>query len=105
MHLNLDQVMETLSVEFENLAEIFTRDDWKFYKFGQGGPYKRHLTPIRKLADKHDSIIIERYGISKEIATFGKLIVLSLAAVETPKQAYKNSIQFRKQIAWMKKVL
>lgn len=105
MILTIENTIKKLSEEFEELMLTFEKDDWKFFKFGQGGPYKRELSKIQKLSASYDKTILDRFGTSKEIATFSGLIVLSLAYAGNPKKEYKRIDTFRRQIKWMQRVL
>jgi len=101
----IEEIVKLLNEIFKDMVKTFEKDDWKFYKFGRGGPYKRTLTHLQKMAQKYDQIIFDHFGLHEEIASFGKLTVLSLSVAKTHKDRYKNIATFRRQIQRMKKII
>ncbi|MDP8268290.1 MAG: hypothetical protein P9L97_06125 [Candidatus Tenebribacter davisii] len=101
----IEHSLKMLEEVFEEQVILFGTDDWKFYKFGLGGPYKRNLTKLQRLSDDHDEVIQTHFGLSEETASFNKLIVLCLSAAKDPKERFKNIDTFRRQIARMKRIL
>jgi len=97
----VDHALKLLEAEFKTMIELFKKDDWKFFKFGQGGPYKRTLTHLQKKAQDNDSVIFGHFGKHEDTASFGKLIVLCLSAAKTPKERYEEIDTFRRQIKRM----
>ncbi|MCP4650422.1 MAG: hypothetical protein GY853_10135 [PVC group bacterium] len=98
----INRSLKILSEKFEEMVELFDDKDWKFYKFGRGGPYKRTLTKIQEMSNEHDKIIFKFFGAYEETASFNKLIVLCLRN-ETPKEMHKHIDNFRRQIKRMRK--
>jgi len=94
----LDYTLKLLDEEFEALAKLFPTKDWKMFKFGLGGPHKRVLQRLTHMAHEYDAIIIERFGLNKEIATFRRLVGLGLRNDDTYKELYKHVDTFRRQI-------
>lgn len=104
--MDLKEILELLEEEFNNIIEIFKTEKWKFYKFGQGGPYKRTLTRLQRKANEHDKKIFTSFGQSGEIATFGGLIIICLNTINgLPKDIQKQTSTFRRQIQRMKRQL
>lgn len=103
--MDIKNIIKLLEENFVRMTELFKKDDWKFYKFGLGGPYKRELTVLVKLSKKHDKTLQDHFGLTEDTANFAKLIVLCLAAVENPKEMYNNIDTFKRQIRRMKKIL
>lgn len=99
----LDYALNLLEDQFNIMSELFEKDDWKFYKFGQGGPYKRTLTQLQGMANDYDKEIFDRFGLNKEVASFKKLIVLCLSVAKEPKERYKNLDTFKRQIKMMRR--
>lgn len=103
--MNLESILKLLEEEFEIVEKMFNKDDWKFFKFGRGGPYFRTLTMLQKKSNKYDQIIFDHFGAYEETASFNKLIVLCLFTAKTPKERYKKIDTFRRQIQRMRLVL
>lgn len=101
----LDVILKMLGEEFERMEALFDDEDWKFYKFGRGGPYKRTLTKLQEKAKAHDQILFDYFGANEETASFNKLIVLCLSVANYPKERYKNIDTFKRQIQRMRKIL
>lgn len=101
----LDMVLKMLEEEFELMANTFETENWKFYKFGRGGPYFRTLTHLQEKSKKHDHKIFKFFGLQEETASFTKLITLSLHATKNPKERFKNIDTFRRQIKRMRKII
>lgn len=101
----IDAILKLLDEEFERMIELFEKEDWQFYKFGQGGPYKRTLTHLMDKSKKYDVIINDHFGYYDEIATFNKLTVLCLSASENKKQRDRNINEFRQKIERMKIII
>ena len=97
----LDYTLQLLEDEFEALVKLFPTKEWKFFKFGQGGPHKRVLQRLTRMAQEYDSVIIDSFGLSEEIATFRRLVGLGLRN-EEPKELYKLCDTFRRQLKRMK---
>jgi hypothetical protein len=87
------------------MRELFEKDDWKFFKFGRGGPYKRTLTLMQKKAKEYDPILFEHFGAHEETASFNKLIVLCISISDSPKDRFKKQDKFQRQINRMRKIL
>jgi len=105
MTIPIENILKLLEEEFERMITLFKEDDWKFYKFGQGGPYKRTLSHIQKMSKKYDKIIFARFGINKETASFNKLIVICLQTAKNSKLDYKHTNTFKRQITWMRETV
>ncbi len=103
--MTLEAIIKELEEEFETMTELFGREEWQFFKFGQGGPYKRTLTKLMEKSKKYDQIIFDHFGLREEIASFNKLIILSIDIAETPKDRYKNLDTLKRQIQRMKIIL
>ena len=101
----LDKILKMLEEEFNIMLELFEKEDWKFFKFGQGGPYKRTLTKLQRKSNDHDKEIFNRFGVREETASFNKLIVLCLSVAENHKERYKNLDTFKRQIKRMRRQL
>ncbi|MCP4371988.1 MAG: hypothetical protein GY797_28295 [Deltaproteobacteria bacterium] len=99
----IENILKLLEEEFERMAKLFKEDDWKFYKFGQGGPYKRALSILTKDAGNYDKTIIDHFGLSKEVATFRSLITLCLNQAKNPKEEYKEVDSFRRRIQFLRR--
>lgn len=97
----LTTVLKILQDECDGMTELFYTEDWKKFKFGQGGPYKRTLSLLQKKANDYDQIIFDFFGAHEETASFNKLIVICLKN-ETPKELYKNVDTFKRQLKRMK---
>lgn len=102
--LPLNDSLKLLSEEFEKLIELFDKEDWKFYKFGKGGPYSRTLTKIQYMSNDHDEQIFKYFGSHEETASFNKLVVLCIRN-ESPRVMHKLIDTFRRQIERMRRVL
>ncbi len=100
--MELKNILKLLEEQFTAMREIFKTDDWKFYKFGLGGPYKRSLSKLRRMSDEYDPVIYKFFGITQETATFASLIVLCLRN-ESHKELYKHIDTFERQIKRMRK--
>ena len=105
MVLPVEAVLKKLDHEFKTMKDLFEKDDWKFFKFGQGGPYKRTLSLIQKMSNKHDPVLFEHFGLNEETASFNKLIVLCISASKNPKDRYKDIDRFQRQINRMRKII
>ncbi|MHA1739236.1 MAG: hypothetical protein ACTSWD_11670 [Candidatus Heimdallarchaeota archaeon] len=103
--MDLESILKLLKEDFETIEELFGKDDWLFYRFGNGGPYKRTLTKIMEKSKKYDQIIFDYFGANEETASFNKLIVLGLSAAKKSKERHKNIDTFRRQIQRMGKIL
>jgi len=97
----LDYTLNLLEGEFEELVALFPTKEWKYFKFGQGGPHKRVLQKLTKMAQEYDKVIIEHFGLNEEIATFRRLVGIGLLN-EEPKDLHKICDTFRRQIKRMK---
>lgn len=102
---SIENVLKILEHEFKTMKELFEKDDWKFFKFGQGGPYKRTLTLMQKKAKEYDPVLIDHFGLHKETASFNKLIVLCISASKNPKDRHKDIDRFQRQINRMRKII
>jgi len=102
---DLSAILKMLEEEFEIMVKLFNDDTWKFYKFGQGGPYKRTLTKLQEKSNKYDQVISDFFGFSKETASFKKLVVLCISAVDSPKERYDKIDTFRRQIKLMRNTI
>jgi len=102
MAVPIDYALKYLSEEFETMAKLFPTDDWKKFKFGLGGPHKRVLTKLQRLANEMDPVIFEHFGLHEENASFKKLIVICLRNDDTYKELYKHVNSFRCQLKRMK---
>ena len=98
----IENILKILEEEFERMMKIFDTKDWKFYKFGQGGPYKRTLSLLKKQADEYDKIIFERFGTSEETPSFMRLIVL---CISNTGDSYEKLWAFKKQIQFMRRTV
>jgi len=106
MAVPINYALEVLDNEFEKVVGLFSKDDWQFYKFGNGGPYKRYLTNLTQMGNEYDPIIFDRFGIHENNASFNKLIVLCLnSAQKNYQKEYKGINTFRRQLTRMKKQL
>ena len=105
MKLTVENTLDLLEVEFETMCELFKKDDWKFFKFGQGGPYKRTLTLLQKKAKEHDQVLFDHFGVNEETASFNKLIILCLSAAPEPQNRFKDIDRFKRQIKRMRKII
>ncbi len=105
MAQTVEDALKILEHEFNTMEDLFNKDDWKFFKFGRGGPYKRTLTRLQKLAGKHDQVLFDHFGANEETASFNKLIVLCLSAAKIPKDRYKDILRFQRQINRMKRII
>ena len=127
MFKSMNSVLDLLSEEFEAIVELFPNDDWKFFKFGKGGPYNDLLCKLQDLADAYDKQIILRFlgkdeintitnqlsalcsegklaeNPNKQIATFRQIIAICLVRDEKEIKAVIEG--FRNNIARMKKEL
>lgn len=101
----VEDVLKILEHEFNEMKALFDKDNWKFFKFGQGGPYKRTLTRLQKLSNDHDPVLFGHFGAFEETASFNKLIVLCLSAADNPKDRYKELDGFERRIQRMRKIL
>ncbi len=101
----LDVILKGLGEEFERMKRLFDKDDWKFYKFGRGGPYKRTLTKLMEKSKEYDQTLFDHFGAGEETASYNKLIVLCLSVADTPKERYKNIDTFKRQIERMKVII
>jgi hypothetical protein len=101
----LDMILKLLKEEFERMEKLFDDKDWKFFKFGQGGPYKRTLTHLQEKAHKYDQIIFDHFGAIEETASFNKLIILCISAAKDSKERYDNIDTFKRQIIRMRKII
>lgn len=81
-----------LERQFLEMTEIMQKKDWKFYKFGLGGPYKDKLPELKFLAEKWDNVLHKEFSkkyknnpiflipskAKKEYVGFNTLVVLCL---------------------------
>jgi hypothetical protein len=104
MTVPIDYALKALDNEFKEVVKLFSTEDWKFYKFGQGGPYKRTLTRLTQFENEMDPVIFEHFGAKEENASFGKLIILCLSA-KNSKGEYKNVSTFKRQLKNMREQL
>jgi len=104
MAVPINYALEVLDNEFEKVVGLFSKDDWQFYKFGNGGPYKRYLTNLTQMGNEYDPIIFDRFGIHENNASFNKLIVLCLTnAKKNYQKEYKEVDTFRRQLIRMRR--
>lgn len=103
--MTLGAILKELEEEFEAMIKLFSTKEWQFFKFGEGGPYKRTLTHLMEKSNKFDQIIFDHFGAGEETASFNKLIVLCLSVADTPRERYKNIDTFKRQIARMKVII
>ena len=103
--MEIKNILKLLEETFNGMVELFEKEDWKFYKFGQGGPYKRTLTSLQKMSNEHDPILFDHFGAGEETASFNKIIVLCLSTAKNTKEQYGNIDTFKRQIVRMKKIL
>jgi hypothetical protein len=101
MTIPIDYALKVLNNEFKEVIKIFQTDTWKFYKFGQDGPYKRHLTKLTQMSNEYDPVIYDRFGIHEDNASFNKLIVLCLDSAKDAKKEHKNVSTFKRQLKRM----
>lgn len=103
MAVPIDHALKVLDYEFEEVVKLFETDDWKFFKFGVGGPYKRHLTKLTEMSKEMDSVIFDRFGVHEDNASFTSLIVLCLDNAKGDYQKeYKGVDTFRRQLKRMR---
>ena len=102
--MTINSAVEILEFEFERMVEIFKTPEWKLYKFGAGGPYKRELTKLQKLSNKYDIILQNSFGIDSDIASFNSLINLCIFVSKVSKNEYNSIQKFKKQLTRMKKI-
>lgn len=102
--MELIEIIEDLENEFNNMLCIFPMRDWKFYKFGRGGPYYEKLISLTEKTVNHDKRIMNFFQLEKDTASFGKLIVLCMRN-DSPKEMYKANETMRRQLIHMKEKL
>ena len=100
----LENILKILEEDFEATVKMFKEEDWKFFKFGRGGPYYRYLTMLQKKSNEWDQEIFNYFGTNEETASFNKLVVVCLQH-ENPKEMYKLIDSFRRRIIRMRKKL
>lgn len=101
MTVPIDYALKALDNEFKEVIKLFSKEDWKFYKFGQGGPYKRYLTRLTQMSNEYDPVIYGRFGIHEDNASFNKLIVLCLDSAKDAKKERRNISTFKRQLKRM----
>lgn len=105
MTLPIEDILKILAEDFDKMEILFDDKEWKFYKFGRGGPYKRTLTHLQEKATKYDAVIFQHFGVGAEIASFSSLINLCLFTAQKPKERYKGIDTFRRQVVRMGKII
>lgn len=104
MAVPIDHALKVLDYEFEEVVKLFSKDEWKFFKFGAGGPYKRYLTSLTKMSKEMDFVIFDHFGIHENNASFTRLILLCLNNAKGDSQKeYKGVDTFRRQLKRMRK--
>lgn len=101
----LSNILKELSEDFERMVKLFPTEDWRFYKFGLGGPHKRALTKLTYKAKKYDQEIFDFFGAHKETVSYKSLIVLCLKMDPTPKELHSLVDTYRRCLARMRKIL
>jgi len=103
MAVTIEYALKILENEFENAVKLFSKEDWQFFKFGVGGPYKRYLTGLTKMSQEIDNIIFEHFGIYENNTSFNKLIELCLESAKESQKEYQGIDTFRRQLKRMKR--
>jgi len=89
--------------EYNSVVKLFETKEWQLYKFDNKGPYKRYLTKLTKLSKESDPVILDRFGVHKNSATFTSLIELCLTIAEDSKQAQNSLQDFKTQLERMQR--
>lgn len=103
----MEKILNLLEEDLHNLAEnVLPTKDWKFYKFGKGGPYKDLLPHLQKRSTKYDEKIQEHFLVdTKEYVSWTRLLQLCILHNPLPTEVYKYVSTMERQIKRMRQFI
>lgn len=99
----IKDILDDLKKEIEYMESVFSTEDWKFYKFGRGGPYYSKLIEMTEKCIKSDEKLRNHFKLKKDTASYGTLIVLCMG--NDIKERTKSLNRFKRQINHMREKL
>lgn len=99
----MKEIIKSLEENFIDLTEIMKSKEWKFFKFGKGGPYSDVLPHLEIRSRAYDERIQKHFLVDKKnYASFTRLIQLGLSN-DSPSELYNKMDEIKRQIRLMKR--
>lgn len=103
----MKKILELLEEDLQNLTKnVLPTRDWKFYKFGKGGPYKDLLPHLQKRSVMYDKKIQEYFLVDvKDYASWTRLLQICILSNPLPVELYTHLSTIERQIQMMKRFI